>query len=591
MQIPCGALPAYRDDPAEPAIATTPVRDAQNATLLDTDGWFVDWLTGGAKTTAGMSVSEASSLRVATVFACVRNISEDIAKLPLILYRHLKPRGKERAVKLPLYSLLHDAPNPEMGSFDWRQTMTCDALLGGNGYSEIVRNNGGEVEYLSYIPRHRVINIFVEDDGVYYDVLQPHGGVATISSSNMFHLKGIGDGYIGWSVIRLARETIGGAMAAEQHANSTFADAAIPSGILEHPGTLKGEARQNLIKTWEARHQNKRKIAVLEGGLKYNALSVSNKDSEFLESRQFSVDEICRWFRVPPHKVMHLLRSTFSNIEEQNIEYVVDCLTSWGVRWEQEIKRKLIPKRQSELFAEILFEGLLRGDSLKRATLLKEKIYSGQLSPNDAREIDGMNPVDGGDEYFMPSTMTTLDRIVNPPEPVAPQPPPQAPNEPDDDETKPKQAENRRKTLIAAHAEVLSGIVGKLLKVEAHHVEKHAGKPDGAAAIEKFYREHSSVINAALPSPVAAFGVSYWLAIAATMPDEIKRLIVEYGNTAPSRHMELSRAEMSTKTAYERWTNGVRAGEFAISELTCLVDRLDAMFDRYRPEYLRGDAA
>lgn len=584
MQIPTEALPSYRDYPVSSAA------DAQNATLQDREGWFVDWLTQGGATSAGQSVSEASALKVATVFACVRNISEDIAKLPLIVYRKLKPRGKERAENLPLYSLLHDAPSHAMSSFDWRQVMTVDALCGGNGYSEIIRNGAGEAVELQYIPRQRIVRMFY-DEIWKYEVLEPTGGVKVIEYADMFHLKGLGDGMMGWSVIRLARETIGGAMAAEEHANSTFADSAVPSGILEHPGTMKKEAREQLIKTWEARHQNKRKMAVLEGGLKYNALSVSNKDSEFLESRQFSVEEICRWFRMPPHKVMHLLRSTFSNIEEQNIEYVVDCLTSWGVRWEQEIKRKLIPKRTNNLFAELLFEGLLRGDSLKRAQLLKEKIYSGQLSPNDAREIDGMNPVEGGDEYFMPSTMTTLDLIANPPEPPAPQPPLQAPQEPSEPTDTADAANNRRQALIAVHCDVLADAVGRMLKIEAAHVEKHAGQPNGGAAIEKFYRIHAPVINAALPAPIEAFGVSYWLSFAGVMPDEAKLLVVDHGNTAPVRHVAMSRGEMAAADSIDRWNNGTRAAEFARAELERLADRLDAMLARYRPDYLRGDAA
>ena len=584
MQIPTEVLPSYRDYPISSAA------DAQNATLQDRDGWFVDWLTGGGSTSSGQSVSEASALKVATVFACVRNISEDIAKLPLIVYRRLKPRGKERAENLPLYSLLHDSPSAAMSSFDWRQVMTVDALCGGNGYSEIVRNNAGEVEELQYIPRQRMVRMFY--DGIWkYEVLESTGGVKIIDYGNMFHLKGLGDGMMGWSVIRLARETIGGAMAAEEHANSTFADAAIPSGVLEHPSAMKPEARDRLIKTWEARHANKRKIAVLEGGLKYNALSVSNQDSQFLESRQFSVEEICRWFRMPPHKVMHLLRSTFSNIEEQNIEYVVDCLTSWGVRWEQEIKRKLIPKRTNNLFAELLFEGLLRGDSLKRAQLLKEKIYSGQLSPNDAREIDGMNPVDGGDEYFMPSTMTTLELIADPPEPPATQSPAAAPKQQNEPPSDNQDANNRRQALIAVHCDVLADAVGRMLKIEAAHVDKHAGQAGGAAAIEKFYRIHAPVINATLPPPIEAFGVSYWLSFAGVMPDEAKLLVVDHGNTAPFRHMAMSRGEMSSANAIDRWNNGTRAAEFARAELERLADRLDAMLARYRPDYLRGDAA
>lgn len=595
MQIPCGALPAYRD---YPAITTSPVQDA---TLQDTDGWFVEWATGGVKTSAGQSVTEATAVRISAVFACARCIAEDIGKMPLNLYRRLKPRGRELVDTLPLYTLLHDAPNRAMDSMSFRQRLTIDALLGGNGYAEIVRTNGGDPLELFPLNRSRVVPWCDNDGSLHYDVYEPHGTVRTLPASDMFHLRGIGDGYTGWSIVRLARETIGGAMAAEGMANSSFADSSIPSGILEHPGTLKPEARANLIKTWEARHRNKRNMAVLEGGLKYNALSVSNKDAEFLESRQFSVEEIARWFRVPPHKIQHLLRSTFSNISEQNIEYVVDCLLSWAVRWEHEIKRKLIPKRTTDLFAKLLFDALLRGDTASRSAFYREMLNSGVLSINDVREKEDMNPIDGGDVHFVPSTMMPLELAAEGPQFQKQPPPTMEPKEPKPDDNDPEteeSAEEKAKAdnlltqrLIDAHMDAVADACGRLLRVEADRLDTAIGKPNLATVVEKFYAEHRGRIADAMTPPLEAFAQSLWLLSAAVpMPSEAKLAVMAQISGVSDRHMAQSKAEMQDSGAFERWTNGERALQCAAGELGSLAAEIRNLMTRYRPEWLSGAA-
>jgi len=407
----------------------------------------------------------------------------------------------------------------------------------------------------------------------------------------MFHLRGIGDGYVGWSIIRLARETIGGAMAAEELANSSFVDSSIPSGVLEHPNVLKKEARDNLIKTWEARHRNKRNIAVLEGGLKYNALSISNKDAEFLESRQFSIEEIARWFRVPPHKIQHLLRSTFSNIEAQNTEYVVDCLLSWAVRWEHEIKRKLIPKRQPDLFAKLLFDMLLRGDTAARSAFYREMINTGIFCVNDAREKEDLNPVDGGDIHFIPSTMMPLElaaegfRFQQAQPATTPIPPAKPDEQPADN------ASELTKRLIEAHMDAVADANSRMLKVEADRLDTAIGKPNIATVIEKFYAEHRTRIADAMTPPLEAFAQSLWLLSAAVaMPSEAKLTVIAHISGVADRHLAISKAEMQSSGAFERWTNGERALQFAAGELGSLAAEIQNLLARYRPEWLSGAA-
>lgn len=589
MLIPTEALPAFRE------LQTVVFEDA---TLQDTDGWFYEWATGGVATTSGQSVTEASAVRVAAVYACVRCISEDIGKMPLNLYRRLKPRGRELVDTIPLYTMLHDAPSPSMDSMAFRQRLTIDALLGGNGYAEILRNKGGESEELMPLRRDRVKPWMNDDGTLQYDVYEDLGGVRTVPQANMFHLKGIGDGYTGWSVIRLARETIGGAMAAEEHGNSFFSDSAIPSGLLKHPSVMKKELRDRLVETWEKRHTNKRKLAVLEGGLDYQPLTMSNEDSQFLESRQFSVEEIARWFRVPPHKIQHLLRSTFSNIESQNVEYVVDCLLSWAVRWEHEIKRKLIPKRQSDLFAKLLFDMLLRGDTAARSAFYREMINTGIYSINDAREKEDLNPIDGGDTHFVPSTMMPLDLAVQGPQfqqqqaaPTAPEPPESEPKDPETDMEMALIGDSVRDSLIEAHADVVADAAARLLRIEAARVDKHAGKPDGGKQIAYFYQTHAEHVAATLGPPLESFVLSLWaVAAAVPMPAEAKMAVAESVNGVCGRHLALSRAEIADAASLARWTNGERARGFAVAELTGLAGEVKRLLARYRPAWLAGAA-
>ncbi len=384
-----------------------------------------NWLTqaiGGAVNTSGVAVSPSKALSLSPYYAAIRNISEDIGKVPFITYQRLEPRGKRRATELRIFNLLKVAPNPDMSAMTFSQLLTHWALGWGNGYAEIQRNNNDEI--IGLWPIHPARVQIMRDKvtmGIVYKVqvkdMDKSVRSPLIPARNMFHIHGMGDnGLFGYSVFSFASQTIGTGLAAESYAGAFFGSGSTVGGVLQYPGTLNDEGRENLRKGWADIHvgpENAFNPAILEQGLTWKEIGVPPKEAQFLEARQFQVVEIARWFRIPPHKIQSLDKATFSNIEEQNIDYVTDTLTSWFVRWEQEAARKLFPGTQ-QFFAEHLITTLLRGDQDARSKFYKALFNMASLSPNDVRELENLNPIPGeaGNQYYIQANMTTLD-IVN----------------------------------------------------------------------------------------------------------------------------------------------------------------------------------
>lgn len=387
--------------------------------------WLSNWAGGSAH--AGIFVSPESAMTLSVYYACLRNISEDIGKLPLMVYRRLDPRGKQRLPNDPRYTLLHDAPNPDMTAMTFRETLTHHAMAWGNGYAEIERSGDGrEVVALWPIHPSRVtVRWSQELNQLVYDVY----GTLTLEGKLMLkpmrlrqgavlHLKGLGsEGYQGYSVVALAAESLGVGLAAQRFGASFFGNNASLGGLLEHPGTISEVAQRNLRQSWQELYSGPGsvgKTAVLEEGMKFTKLGVPPDEAQFLETRQFQTSDICRWFRMPPHKVQDLERGTWGNLEQQNLEYVTDTLTPWCVRWEQELKRKLFP--EPDIFAEYLMLGLLRGDQAARGAYYQVRFNLGTLSQDDIRELENENPLpDGlGTHYFIAANnYMPLEAVLN----------------------------------------------------------------------------------------------------------------------------------------------------------------------------------
>lgn len=379
---------------------------------------------GGRSTLSGVNVTPASAMTLSAYFAAIRSISEDVAKVPLITYRQLSPKGKEILINEDLYYLLRYEPNDEMDSMNFRQTLTSWALGWGNGYGEIIKDNGNRTKSIWPIHPARVTPTRINGQLAYRVTSDRTDNNPNMASSEprllrpdqTLHIRGLGSGLVGYSVLQLASESLGLSLAAEKFGASFFGNGTKIGGILKHPEKLDPKVHARLKESWESVHagpDNAHKPVILEEGMSYETGTVPPDEAQFLESRQFQIEEVARWFRIPPHKLQHLLRSTNNNIEHQSIEYVTDTLLPWFTRWDLEIKRKCVPLSQRDVFVEHSVKRLLMGDSKARGEYYKTLYNCGALSPDDIREEEGFNPIENGvgDKYMVQINMTTLDKV------------------------------------------------------------------------------------------------------------------------------------------------------------------------------------
>ena len=372
-------------------------------------------------TTSGKTVTERSAMQMTAVYSCVRILAEAIAGLPLHLYRYGEDGSKEKAIDHPLYALLHDEPNPEMTSFVFRETLMTHLLLWGNAYAQIIRNGKGDVVALYPLMPNRMKVDRDEHGELYYeyrtsqdDAHTMKGSVVRLSPRDVLHVPGLGfDGLVGYSPIAMAKNAIGLAIATEEYGSKFFANGATPGGVLEHPNVVKDPER--VRSSWNAAFggsANANKVAVLEEGMKYTPISISPEQAQFLETRKFQIDEIARIFRVPPHMIGDLEKSSFSNIEQQSLEFVKYTLDPWVCRWEQSMQRALLkPDEKSAYFLKFNVDGLLRGDYQSRMNGYAVGRQNGWMSANDIRELENLDRIsaeDGGDLYLVNGNMVPL---------------------------------------------------------------------------------------------------------------------------------------------------------------------------------------
>lgn len=372
--------------------------------------------------TSNKVVTERSAMQMTAVYACVRILSEAIASLPLHMYRYNDKGGKEKALDNSLYFLLHDEPNPEMSSFQFRETLMTHLLLWGNAYAQIIRNGKGEVIALYPLMPNRMKVDRDERGNLYYeyhrygDEENTETGTVYLNPKDVLHIPGLGfDGIVGYSPIAMAKNAIGMAIACEEYGAKFYANGARPGGVLEHPSVVKDP--EKLREAWQSQFGgsgNANKIAVLEEGLKYSPISISPNEAQFLESRKFQVTEICRIYRVPPHMLADLEKSSFSNIEQQSLEFVKYSLEPWLVRWEQALQRKLLKSDEKQsLFFKFNVDGLLRGDYASRMSGYATARQNGWMSANDIRELENMDRIpaeEGGDLYLLNGSMLPLSK-------------------------------------------------------------------------------------------------------------------------------------------------------------------------------------
>jgi HK97 family phage portal protein len=365
-------------------------------------------LAGGASST-GMVVTQETAMRISAVYACVRVLAESVAQLPLIYYERIGNK-KERAIAQRMYTILHDAPNEFQTSFEFRETCMAHLCLRGKAYAYISRSSTGEVLELLPMMPDRVEAKQNKDWSISYKFKDASNNLIPLQQNQVFRLIGMSlDGFNGMNPIAYQRETLGIALAADKHTALTFKNGAKMTGILTNPGHFSTtDVAKRVKESWDAsaNGNNAFSTPLLEDGLDWKQVSMSNRDAQYIESRKYNTEDIARIFRVPPHKIGHLEKATNNNIEHQGLEFVTDSMMPWLVRWEQSIARDLLtPVQRQRYFAEFLVDGLLRGDTTARGEFYTKLWNLGAMSPNEIRAKENMNPRDGGDQYYVPLNM------------------------------------------------------------------------------------------------------------------------------------------------------------------------------------------
>ena len=374
------------------------------------------------RTTSGKPVNERTAMQTTAVYACVRILAEAVASLPLHVYEYQDDGGKKLVHDHPLYYLLHDEPNPEMTSFVFRETLMSHLLRWGNAYAQIIRDGAGRVLGLYPLLPDKMDVQRDEKGNIYYvysrnsdenPMFKEYGNIR-LKAEDVLHIPGLGfDGLIGYSPIAMAKNAVGMTLACEEYGASFFANGANPGGVLEHPGVLKDPSK--VRESWNSVYRgvnNAHKIAVLEEGMKYQQIGIPPEEAQFLETRKFQINEIARLYRIPPHMVGDLDKSSFSNIEQQSLEFVKYTLDPWVIRWEQSLQRSLLlPGEKGKYFIKLNVDGLLRGDYQSRMNGYAVGRQNGWFSANDIREMENMNPIpdeEGGNLYLINGAMTKL---------------------------------------------------------------------------------------------------------------------------------------------------------------------------------------
>ncbi len=529
--------------------------------------WLIAAL-GGEKSASGVAVDPDSALTSTAVLAAVRLLSDTVSFLPFKLFRRLQPRGKEAVPDHPVYRVLHDQANEGMTAFQWRELSMTSLLLRGNAVSFIDRDNSNTVRGLWPIQWQNLRLRRVEGEVVY--IWDP-GGVEgrTFRREEVLHLKGFSTSSLGGlSPVGLWREAVGSSLAQEEFAARFFANGAKPSGVVEHPKELSKPARDNLKVSFDAAHtglSNAQKTLILEEGMTYKSVGMSLDDAQFIESRKFSVTEVARAFGVPPHKIGDLDRATFSNIEDQNRDYVTYSLQAWLTRIEQSISTDVLTESERRVFfAEFLVTALLRGDTTARWAAYVQGRTAGVLSANDIRELESLNPIENGDIYLQPLNMVEAGTEPEPPTLPPALPPPSPPPSEDDErslaglELRARRAALVRRRIGKAFRRLFEDEARRILRGERRDVMAEATRRLGERAdgsspellvgwLDNFYEvDHRAFIMRTI-RPVFR---TYQESIASTALEEI----ADVGSDA----LEAEFADVLSVTFAERWVQRSR---------------------------------
>jgi HK97 family phage portal protein len=498
---------------------------------------------GGSRSTASHeSVSEDSALNYSAVWCATRLLCGTGAALPLPVYsgRDTEDRTKDRAHRV--HQILNGSPNPEQTAYNFRSVMWQWQVNWGNAHAEIVREgNEPEGELVALWPLHpeRVTPSRDENGNLFYRVKNEAGKPPDdLEPWQMFHVPSLitYDGLIGHGVIAHARECIGAGIAAEKYGANFFGGGGMPQVVIKHAGAWNADVRTAFKKEWEEIHSGAdgSRVAVLGGGAEAVPLSFSAQDSQFIESRQFDVEEVARWYGIPPHLLHHLLRATFSNVEELGINFVQYSLIPWLRIWEQCIWHKLLrPQEQQTHFAEHNVDALLRGNSAARAAFYQSLIPIGVMRRNEARKLENLDPVDGGDTFLVQGAMVPLDEEGMPVSKFVNGDQSAQPSLTNDSEP----ATTGRKVLndVAGRLNrIINHDLGRFLTKETKAMASFAKKPDEfVQLVDRFYVDHTTIVRDEMTETFGALG-------ACGVPANVEQFVASWVNEGKAMMLDAS---------------------------------------------------
>lgn len=542
-------------------------------------------LNGAAGTAAGVTVTPENALQVMAVYACVKVLAESLASLPMVLFEQ-SGRAKQRATTHPLYPVLHDLPNPEMTSLELRETLMGHLALRGNAYANKVFDGAGRiVELWPLRPDKTEIKRSATGE-LYYEYTLPGGEKRYLASYEVMHIRGLSpDGIKGYSPISLARQAVGLAMATEEFGAKFFGNGARATTVLKYPTKLSDKARDNILTSWNAHHQglqNAHRVAILEEGMDIVQIGMAPEDAQFLQTRKFQKSEIAGFYRVPPHMVADLEHATFGNIEHQSLEFVTYTLAPWLVRWEQAAYRDLLtPEERKRYFVKFQVNALLRGDIESRFNAYASAHNNGWMNANEIRELEDLNPYDGGDAYLMPLNMVPVDQVgKQPQQPTVQRNSGHVDNLPEcqcancraqagtierraDDNTEPDKNYVSKADLIRSYIPLFNDVAGRVVRREVNDVrravDKHLRKrsaEDFKTWLDGFYKDFPAVIRDNFEAMMLTYAAAMAKEVAQELgkdnqgvTDELRKFIKEYLDNMGNSHAASSRQQLEALLA------------------------------------------
>jgi HK97 family phage portal protein len=368
-----------------------------------------------APSKSGVQITKDNAMNISGVYAAVKLLSDSISSLPIHLIKESKDK-KEKDYTNPLYKLVSKEPNKLMTSYTWRQIFMPHILLWGNAYA-VIDWDKKTMRPKQLMPVHpSKVEIEIKK-GIAIYTIQLENKQIVVDQSNIVHFRGLGDEVKGKSVIEYAKDNLGLGKAAEDFGSKFFSNGAAIGGIYEHPSQLSDKAYNNLQKSLERRAgglSNSHKILILEEGMKFTTTSIPPNAAQFLETRKFSINDVARWFGVPPHMIADLERATFSNIEQQNLNFSQFSILPYVVLIEQELNRKLLREDEKEtMYFKLNMDGLLRGDMQSRYTAYQIGIQNGIVNPNEVRRKEDLDAYEGGNDYFMAANISRIKDLNN----------------------------------------------------------------------------------------------------------------------------------------------------------------------------------